>query len=150
MHRWLEIRILCLNGATCLPSDCCFSGQIRWFPYIAPSFVERLQATLSMPLNDRGISEFQVSSNPSFQKVIYCCLSYTIFQIRFHNNYKRFETSGRIQSMGGHFTTQNTLFLCVRKLPSIDSIRPQITLNEPMWRYRAENDFGSLISTRLV
>jgi hypothetical protein len=29
--------------------------QIRWFPYIAPSVVERLQAILSMPLNDRGI-----------------------------------------------------------------------------------------------
>jgi hypothetical protein len=32
--------------------------QIRWFPYIAPSVVERLQATLSMPLNDRGISDY--------------------------------------------------------------------------------------------
>jgi hypothetical protein len=32
--------------------------QIRWFPYIAPSVVERLQATISMPLNDRGISDY--------------------------------------------------------------------------------------------
>ena len=31
--------------------------QIRCFPYIARSVVERLQATLSMPLNDRGISD---------------------------------------------------------------------------------------------
>jgi hypothetical protein len=31
--------------------------QIRWFPYIASSVVERLQATLSMPLPDRGISD---------------------------------------------------------------------------------------------
>ena len=37
--------------------------QIRWFPYIAPSVVERLQATLSMPLNDRGISDYQKSSS---------------------------------------------------------------------------------------
>ena len=34
--------------------------QIRWFPYIAPSVVERLQATLSMPLNDRGISDYRI------------------------------------------------------------------------------------------
>ena len=31
--------------------------QIRCFPYIARSVVERLQATLPMPLNDRGISD---------------------------------------------------------------------------------------------
>jgi hypothetical protein len=32
--------------------------QIRCFPYIARSVVDRLQATLSMPLNDRGISDY--------------------------------------------------------------------------------------------
>jgi hypothetical protein len=31
--------------------------QIRCFPYIARSVVERLQATISMPINDRGISD---------------------------------------------------------------------------------------------
>jgi hypothetical protein len=34
--------------------------QIRCFPYIARSVVERLQAILSMPLNDRGISDYFV------------------------------------------------------------------------------------------
>ena len=34
--------------------------QIRWFPYVAPSVVERLQATLSMPLNDRGILDYSL------------------------------------------------------------------------------------------
>ena len=37
--------------------------QIRWFPYIAPSVVERQQATLAMPLNDRGISVYQKGSD---------------------------------------------------------------------------------------
>ena len=41
--------------------------QIRWFPYVAPSVVERLQATLSMPLNDRGISDqaIPITSHPA-------------------------------------------------------------------------------------
>ena len=43
--------------------------QIRWFPYIAPSVVERLQATLSMPLNDRGISDYICSSVSSIPYV---------------------------------------------------------------------------------
>ena len=34
--------------------------QIRCFPYIARSVVERQQASLSMPLNDRGISDYFV------------------------------------------------------------------------------------------
>ena len=37
--------------------------QIRWFPYIAPPVVERLQATLSLPLNDRGISDYIYTNN---------------------------------------------------------------------------------------
>ena len=40
--------------------------QIRWFPYIAPSVVERLQATLSMPFNDRGISDYKNRSKIAY------------------------------------------------------------------------------------
>ena len=55
--------------------------QIRWFPYIAPSVVEWLQATLSMPLNDRGISDYCRVHNVVLLTVYMICIDYVCLMV---------------------------------------------------------------------